>query len=140
MDKYFIPRNVMELDDTFPFDFITHIELQKRQIPYILLGATVGALAVTSSGNMVPIVLVTKGILSANNVELANLSIKGVLGIISLGLSYVTSGTKKENQYLEQLLNNYILYNKDLIKFRIGRRNINEKDFKGRIPKFAIKK
>lgn len=139
MEKYFIPRNIMELDDTFPFDFITHIELQKRQIPYILLGATVSALVVTSKGSMIPVFLTVKGIIKAKNIEVASLSIKGLLGVLSVGFAYITSNTKKENQYLEQLLNNCIKYNIDLIKFKFKRRELNEKNIKGGIAKLTIK-
>ena len=139
-EKYFIPRNVIYSDDTFPIDFIVHIELQKRQIPYILLGTAVGALAVTSSGNLIPITLVTKGIVNVANIANANYIAKGIIAALSLGSSYILSQIKNQNQYLEELLNNLIKYNKDLIQFKFERRSLNEKNFKGGIPKFAIKK
>lgn len=139
-EKCFIPRNVIYSDDTFPIDFIVHIELQKRQIPYVLLGTTIGALAVTSSGTIVPITLVTKGIINAANVANINYITKGIIAVLSLGSSYILSQFKTQNQHLEELLNNLVKYNKDLIQFKFERRNLNEKSFKGGIPKFAIKK
>lgn len=149
-DKYFIPRNAINVDDTFPFEFIVHIEIQKRQIPYILIGTAITAIAITNLGNIIPIIvkimpslvskIKAKQVLYNITTETLFTITKGAVGIISIGLTYGLSYIKKENQYIEQLINNSFKYHLDKIKFKIERSESVEKNIKSRIIKFKIKK
>lgn len=143
-EKYIIPRNVINADDTFPFDFITHIEIEKRQLPYLLTGAAISVYAITTYGNFIPLEFLLDGKLTIGKTiltgETANTLIKSIFGLITFGTTWLLSNISFENQHLETLLNNLILYNVSLLKFKYQRSEFSAKNFKGGIPKFTIKK
>lgn len=141
--KYIIPRNIINYSDTFPFDFIAHIEISKRQIPYLLSGIAVTAVAVTVVKTFIPITLIIDGAVKigsfVKDVETVNYIVKSLFTVGVVGLSYMMSIFKIDNQFLEQFLNNCIIYNIDKIKFKFNdRRHLNAKDFKGGVPEFRI--
>lgn len=143
-EKYIIPRNIINADDTFPFDFITHIEIEKRQLPYLLVGTAISVYAITSHGNFIPLKLLLDGKLIIGKTiltyETTNTLAKGIIGSITFGLTWILSNISFENQHLENLLNNLISYNVNLLKFKYQRSEFCAKNFKGGIPKLTIKK
>lgn len=129
-EKYIIPRNVLYKDDTFPVDFVIHFELEKRQIPYILVGGTIAIITFTNP---------TLKILYRIAIPLASLGSTSILSIV-----------KVEGQHLENLLYNLVKYYGCKIKLKKihkGEKNNDEKrekriheNIKSGIARFAIKK
>lgn len=142
-NKYIIPRNVINTDDTFPFDFITHVEIEKRQIPYILVGAGVAVMVITSTGLAIPAKMIVNGTVKLGgfivNAETASLFTKMAMSTVAFGSAWILSRFNVENQNLEQLLSNFIEYNKSLITFKCERGDFNAKNFKSGIFKLTIK-
>lgn len=125
-EKYFIPRNIIDSDDIIPFDFIINFKLQKRQIPYILLGTAISTFAITSSGTLIPTILITKGIVSASNISNATYIAKGLITLLSMGTSYTLSDLKIKQQHFEDITKNTFKY--AIEKYKFNKENKHEKN------------
>ena len=96
--KTILPRNIIFEQETIPIDFLGNYKIEYRQIPYVLTG-----------------------ILSSVIIYYNDVPNKIILYIVNIGMTFLLSLIKIENQNLEKLIYNIVKYKID--KFQLRRKN-----------------